>query len=325
MLYNFQYLTEETFNRESENLIVCGNGPSLAHINYNLLPNDFDIFRCNQFYQEESYLLGKNIKLVSLNENFILESYATYKKTIELGEYYIENIIVNYLDSNKNLIKEKLEIFSEILTPEKLFGEHKELISYLSYYENIHNKRPTAGIYLTILGAMLGYKNFFLSGIDLMQSVDGQNYVYTLVGKKNSFSISKHLVSPVYTTNNIHSGEFDLQILEFLVTHYKINLFSISEKSPLTQHINLPKKNNTSKNNNLENTLKFPKNINATLDFILPAGISTSCQNNLEFAIIKSNYKRRITRWHRRMRNLRNTFRKIKRKVLSKKSKNTLL
>ncbi len=318
MLYSFQYLTQKNFNKESDNLIVCGNGPSLAYINYDFLPDDFDVFRCNQFYQEENYSLGKKVKLVSLNESVILENYATYKKIVELGEYDIEHIVINYFAANKRLTKEKLEIFSEILTPEKLFGEHKTLISYLSYYENIHNKRPTAGIYLTVLGVMLGYKNFFLSGIDLMESVDGKNYVYTQAGKKNSLSISKHLVNPQYT-NHIHSGEFDLQILKFLVEHYNVNLFSLSEKSPITQYICLPEKNGTSHNSQLESTLKQPKKSDATLDFILPNGISSDCQNNLEFAIIKNNYKRRVVRWHKKIRNLRNLLKKIKEKSLPQK------
>ncbi len=309
MLYNFQYLTKENFQRESDNLVICGNGPSLADINYNLIPDNFDVFRCNQFYQEDNYFMGKRAKLASLNEIVILENYTTYKYLVENNEYYIENIVINYLDSNKKMVDAKLEILSEILTPEKLFGEHKELISFLSYSANILCKRPTSGIYLTILGVMLGYKNFYLAGIDLMQPIDNKHYVYNLDNKEASFHINKSLINnPCH--NDIHTKEFDLQVLNFLITHYDINIFSLSEKSPLSQYITIPQ--SSSKPNNLDRILKVSKKSDATLDFIILNDISTSCLNNLEFETIRNNYKRRIARWHRRLRSARQIFKKMK-------------
>lgn len=38
------------FKRDSDNLVVAGNGPSLKNIDLNSLPSNFDVFRCNQFY-----------------------------------------------------------------------------------------------------------------------------------------------------------------------------------------------------------------------------------------------------------------------------------
>ncbi|EAH6454264.1 alpha-2,3-sialyltransferase, partial [Campylobacter jejuni] len=45
-------------------VIIAGNGPSLKEIDYSRLPNDFDVFRCNQFYFEDKYYLGKKCKAV---------------------------------------------------------------------------------------------------------------------------------------------------------------------------------------------------------------------------------------------------------------------
>ena len=36
-------------------IVIAGNGPSLAQIDYSLLPQDYDVFRCNQFYFEDKY------------------------------------------------------------------------------------------------------------------------------------------------------------------------------------------------------------------------------------------------------------------------------
>lgn len=45
-------------------VIVAGNGESLSQIDYRLLPKNYDVFRCNQFYFEERYFLGNKIKAV---------------------------------------------------------------------------------------------------------------------------------------------------------------------------------------------------------------------------------------------------------------------
>ncbi|HDR1825404.1 TPA: CMP-Neu5Ac--lipooligosaccharide alpha 2-3 sialyltransferase, partial [Pasteurella multocida] len=44
-----------TTNEIPKSVIVAGNGKSLAQIDYSLLPEKYDVFRCNQFYFEDSY------------------------------------------------------------------------------------------------------------------------------------------------------------------------------------------------------------------------------------------------------------------------------
>ncbi|EAI2324729.1 alpha-2,3-sialyltransferase, partial [Campylobacter coli] len=51
-------------NNQEKNVLIAGNGPSLKEIDYRRLPDKYDVFRCNQFYFEEKYYLGKNIKSV---------------------------------------------------------------------------------------------------------------------------------------------------------------------------------------------------------------------------------------------------------------------
>lgn len=43
-------------------VIIAGNGPSLKEIDYSRLPNDFDVFRCNQFILKINTILVKNAK-----------------------------------------------------------------------------------------------------------------------------------------------------------------------------------------------------------------------------------------------------------------------
>ena len=87
--------------------IVAGSGPSLKEIDYTRLPpppvvdnvsfdiNNYDIFRCNQFYFEDKYYLGKKIKFAFANPNVLFEQSYTYKALIYTQEYKIDNIVVS--------------------------------------------------------------------------------------------------------------------------------------------------------------------------------------------------------------------------------------
>ncbi|MPV79156.1 alpha-2,3-sialyltransferase [Campylobacter hepaticus] len=76
-----------------QNIIIAGNGPSLKTINYQRLPKEYDVFRCNQFYFEDKYHLGKNIKAVFFNPGVFLEQYHTTKQLQFNNEYTIDKII----------------------------------------------------------------------------------------------------------------------------------------------------------------------------------------------------------------------------------------
>ena len=72
--------------------VIAGNGPSLAAIDYKRLPKDFDVFRCNQFYLEDAYYLGRQIDSVFFVTWAMLENYYTLQHLMERGEYECKNI-----------------------------------------------------------------------------------------------------------------------------------------------------------------------------------------------------------------------------------------
>ena len=74
--------------------IVAGNAPSLAEIDYNRLPLDYDVFRCNQFYFEDKYYLGKNIKAVTFATQTFAEQIYTTLELNRRSEYNIESIFI---------------------------------------------------------------------------------------------------------------------------------------------------------------------------------------------------------------------------------------
>lgn len=98
-------------------VIIAGNGPSLKEIDYSRLPNDFDVFRCNQFYFEDKYYLGKKCKAVFYTPNFFFEQYYTLKHLIQNQEYETELIMCsNYNQAhleNENFVKTFYDYFPD--------------------------------------------------------------------------------------------------------------------------------------------------------------------------------------------------------------------
>lgn len=97
-------------------VIIAGNGPSLKEIDYSRLPNDFDVFRCNQFYFEDKYYLGKKCKAVFYNTYFFFEQYYTLKHLIQNQEYETELIMCSNFNlahiENEKFFKKLLRLFS---------------------------------------------------------------------------------------------------------------------------------------------------------------------------------------------------------------------
>lgn len=97
-----------------QNVIIAGNGPSLQSINYQRLPKKYDIFRCNQFYFEDKYYLGKNIKTA-----FLIYT-LSYSNITQLNNQYLINII-NQIQTN-NIEKLYCLLFKVIKTPKLCYG-----------------------------------------------------------------------------------------------------------------------------------------------------------------------------------------------------------
>ncbi|WP_104696796.1 MULTISPECIES: alpha-2,3-sialyltransferase [unclassified Helicobacter] len=92
-----------------QSIIVAGNGPSLAKIDYARLPRGFDVFRCNQFYFEDKYFLGKKIKGAFFNPQVLKEQYFTLKCLRDRKEYEVEDVYCNIFSSH--LERDLLKIF----------------------------------------------------------------------------------------------------------------------------------------------------------------------------------------------------------------------
>lgn len=118
------------------NALVCGNGPSLKNIDYKRLPKQFDVFRCNQFYFEDRYFVGKDVKYVFFNPFVFFEQYYTSKKLIQNEEYNIENIVcstinLEYIDGFQFVDNFEL-YFSDAFLGHEIIKKLKDFFAYIN-------------------------------------------------------------------------------------------------------------------------------------------------------------------------------------------------
>ncbi len=221
-----------------QNVIIAGNGPSLQSINYQRLPKKYDIFRCNQFYFEDKYYLGKNIKAAFFNPYPFLQQYHTAKQLVFNNEYKIENIFCSTFNlpfiEKDNFINKFYDFFPDAKLGHKIIENLKEFYAYIKYNEIYLNKRITSGIYMCAIAVALGYKNIYLCGIDFYK---GETiYPFEAMSKniKKTFPWIKD-----FKLSNCHSKEYDIEILKLLESIYKVNFYALCDNSALVNYFSL--------------------------------------------------------------------------------------
>ncbi|XGQ70299.1 alpha-2,3-sialyltransferase [Campylobacter hepaticus] len=220
--------------------IIAGNGPSLKEIDYTKLPIDYDVFRCNQFYFEDKYYLGKNCKAVFYNPSLFFEQYYTLKHLIDKKEYKTDFIFC----STFNLVHLENENFSKIFYnyfPDAHLGYDflktlKEFDAYCKFHEIYLNQRITSGIYMCAIAIALGYKEIYLAGIDFYHN--GSFYAFN-TKQNNLIKLLPNFKND--NSHNIkHTKNMDIKALEFLEKTYEVQFYCLCPNSPLSHFIKTP-------------------------------------------------------------------------------------
>ena len=241
-------------NKTHKYALIAGNAPSLKEIDCTRLPfcdtqkicensqtidmfSDFAIFRCNQFYFEEKYYLGKKVDYAFLSSSFIIENTFTYNALKYLEEYAINRIVnANIGFKHTYVFSSIMHIFPYIASGIESIEKLKDFFAFMQFNETYHYKRPTSGIYMCAYAVSLGYKNIYIAGIDFYE---GQNYAFNSITPNIMYK--NHNFGPV---GIMHDKEFDIKALEFLAKHYGVNFYSICPNSPLSRYIPLAKTHN---------------------------------------------------------------------------------
>ena len=260
--------------------VIAGNGPSLAEIDYARLPKDFDVFRCNQFYFEDKYYLGKRIKATTFATWTTFEQVYTLLNLKQNQEYDIDHVFLHDLRFPRIAkSQEDIEAMTEFLNHNVFiqriyegiyskniaeFLEHSKLQA-LYFYKNY-----TSGLYLCAIAIALGYTELHLCGIDFYE---GKSYAFD-DSKPNFLSVMPKygggfklnwLKKQEDNTPPYHSRETDLEGMEFLSKHYKARFYCLSPSSPLSRHLPLSPIVNAS------HALPVEKPKECTRDLLIPS------------------------------------------------------
>lgn len=218
-------------------IVIAGNGPSLANIDYSLLPEDFDVYRCNQFYFEDKYFLGKKIKAAFFNPGVFFEQYFTLKQLEENKEYECEQVYCSkmfWASERLDLDPVKFKYFyPDAILLYDVIRQYPKIEAYLKYHDFYLKERVTSGIMMLLVAAINGYKDVYITGIDFYEQGS-----YAFDYQKNNISTLVDFRQGV--RSNIHTKNIDLKVLNLIKETFNLNIYYLSPNSVIAEHLSPP-------------------------------------------------------------------------------------
>ncbi|WP_104749704.1 alpha-2,3-sialyltransferase [Helicobacter cynogastricus] len=218
-------------------LIVAGNGPSIKNLDYSLFPPDFDVFRCNQFYFEDKYYLGKEVKGVFFNSQVFDAQMRTARELSLRQEYYFEDLFCStiapftyfgsniythtqdYLDRHYPGARNTYDLLQSL---EPFYKLH-------TIRRNFYQQHFTSGVMMIIVAIALGYKEIYCAGLDFY--LEGLGHFY-------------HAKSPHFTLSpdSQHTKDLDIKGIELAQQYAQLYALipnsALSAILPLSPHKN---------------------------------------------------------------------------------------
>lgn len=249
--------------------IVAGNGPSLKAIDYSRLPLNFEVFRCNQFYFEDKYYLGKRVKGYAC---IYFTQVYTALNLLTRGEYDIDkfflcdNILGFFDNENKEMqnMKKIIDVLSHYsrlanLNPNQNLidraynGSFSHNIAEFLEWSNLasiyYGHHITSGLLSCALAVAMGHREIYIAGIDLYS---GDTHYFTSMRTPNIARFTDLFDEDLCDSqgnyksgNSWHKKEADIEGLYFLQEAYGVKFYSLCESSPISELIPLAKKTNS--------------------------------------------------------------------------------
>lgn len=217
-------------------VVIAGNGPSLAQIDYSLLPRDFDVFRCNQFYFEDKYFLGKKIQAVFFNPMVFFEQYYTLKQLEERGEYCYEEVYSSMMHWAGERDYEELDfkrLYPEVKIAHDEALKCPRLASHFKYQDMYFKKRITSGMLMLFVAAIKGYREIYLAGIDFYET---GNYAF----EHKSTNANSLIGYEEGVVTEQHSKEVDLEALDLIRDFFDLHIYALCPQSPIASYLSIP-------------------------------------------------------------------------------------
>lgn len=229
---------------QSRPIIVAGNGPSMARINYKRLPNEYDVFRVNNFYFEDSYQLGKTVDYFFVGAAFLEQQYINKLYLTDHHEYEIKQMLVRDHD-NIAADKRFKKIYPTVKIVNKLFDAYPDIHERLNYFAHHFNLHVTSGIYALYTAICMGYKEIYVVGFDFYE--ESQVYAFQVGENCKRILTDYHGVSITDLQRGFtkyHQMSFEQSIFKSIKGISDVHLYSIVDDSYINSVIPLADKQN---------------------------------------------------------------------------------
>jgi glycosyltransferase involved in cell wall biosynthesis len=232
----------KAMQEKSRAVIIVGNGPSLAKIDYSRFPQDAEVWRCTQFFCEKKYYVGRRV-----DKCFVcvppLEIYLTLRAIVKNGDYdmnlsaiyaWVEWTFGHWKDPTNVEYKMALAAFRAVIGGDMgeymsgLIPKDSEIADIVSYhFLNGHHAMLT-GIKMLVAAYLEGYDDIYIAGIDNDYSAD------KIARPWNTGVFGD---AEMKNTTRIHNTELQLELMSYINADTRCNLYSLSPESPITKII----------------------------------------------------------------------------------------
>ena len=211
----------------SRPVILAGNGPTILSLDYRQLPVNPYIFRCNWFFMEDHYRLGRRVDgyFWSVHNEGMLRGLEEASRIggYEVGAYFSPTVFKEFGDSES--LCSKLT-FTPAHNHWRVIAEKAELAASM-----MMRPLPTQGMQMLATALQLGFKEIYLIGIDFYQD-SVSRYAYQVpLAVSEAWLVAKDL-APGY--DSAHDISVDLRMLQFsLNTYPEAKIVNLSCDNPL--------------------------------------------------------------------------------------------
>lgn len=215
-----------------KSIIIAGNGPSLAYIDYRRYPKDAKVFRLNNFFFEDKYYVGKNVDYYLCDLGYLEGMYFNLYNLNENEEYNIKDIYITNLTEE---IQNEYPLTKDAM--KTVFQEKKFEVLY-KFYMKYYQIMPSGGLFSIFLAIVLGYKKIYIAGMD-MYSTD-MLYPWKIGEYFSSLYTRDKEDNVKNVINRYHPKDFQIKVIRFIQKEFPdVELYSLSEQSPINEYIEL--------------------------------------------------------------------------------------
>ncbi|MDR1912713.1 MAG: hypothetical protein LBQ52_10285 [Helicobacteraceae bacterium] len=217
--------------QKEKSVLIAGNGPSLAAIDYRRLPRDIETWRVNEFYKEQKYYVGKRVDKyfsANYNQNHANGLLLALWLAASRGEY-------NMMAPNHFYVSLETTTFPSwakwlyTLRKSSKSPDIAELYDYIA----THKFNPRSGLQLIIIAALDGYKNIYIVGNDQFGDSEFASSMDYAWGEAH---VSQEIME---VCAKAHTAAVQNKTIETLKKHPGVRLFSVSPSSPISRYIEL--------------------------------------------------------------------------------------